>query len=49
VKRRREKEELLSWAAALLSCAAVCESWELSRVDVILLLLHVFITSFLYL
>jgi hypothetical protein len=30
VTRRREKEELLPWAAALLPYAAECVSWELS-------------------
>jgi hypothetical protein len=30
VMRRREKEELLSWAAALLPYAPECVSWELS-------------------
>jgi hypothetical protein len=30
VTRRREKEELLPWAAALLLYAAECVSWELS-------------------
>jgi hypothetical protein len=35
VERIREKEELLPWAA-------VCESWELSLSEVILLL-HVFL------
>jgi len=30
VTRRREKEELLPWAAALLPYAAGCVSWELS-------------------
>jgi hypothetical protein len=30
VTRRREKEELLPWVAALLPYAAACVSWELS-------------------
>jgi hypothetical protein len=30
VTRRREKEELLPWAAALLPYAAECVNWELS-------------------
>jgi hypothetical protein len=40
VKRIREKERR--------AATEVCESWKLSRVDVILLL-HVFIVFFLYL
>jgi hypothetical protein len=42
--KSREKERVAMAAAA----TTVCVSWELSRVDVILLL-HVFIVSFLYL